>query len=78
MGGISVSIPLAPLYATHHRTMFNISLGHGLLWVVGLVGITLGRRRLTAAWHEQERTEAALRQSNHQLQGLLEETGRLT
>lgn len=76
-GGISVSIPLAPLYASQQRTTFTISLGHGLLWLVGLVGISLGRRRLTTGWQQQERTEAALRQSNHQLQDLVEETGRL-
>jgi len=76
-GGISVSIPLAPLYALQKRTTFTISLGHGLLWLVGLVGIGLGRRRLTAAWHQKERTETALRRSNHQLKDLMEESGRL-
>jgi hypothetical protein len=76
-GGISVSIPLAPLYASQQRTTFTIFLGHGLLWLVGLVGIGLGRRRLTTAWQQQERTEAALRQSNHQLHDLVEESGRL-
>jgi diguanylate cyclase (GGDEF)-like protein len=76
-GGISVSIPLAPLYALQKRTTFTISMGHGLLWLVGLVGIGLGRRRLTTAWQQQERTGAALRRSNHQLKDLMEEAGRL-
>lgn len=76
-GGISVSIPLAPLYALQQRTTFTISLGHALLWLVGLVGIGLGRRRLTTAWQQQERTEAALRRSNHRLKELVEESGRL-
>jgi len=76
-GGISVSIPLAPLYASQQRTTFTISLGHGLLWLVGLAGIGLGRRRLTTAWQTQERTEAALRRSNHQLKDLVAESGRL-
>jgi len=47
------------------------------LWLVGLVGIGLGRRRLTTAWQQQERTEAALRRSNQQLKDLVEESGRL-
>jgi hypothetical protein len=63
-GGISVSTPLAPLYAAQQRTPFNISLGHGLWW---LVGIGLGRRRLTTAWQQQKHAEAALRRSNHRL-----------
>ena len=74
---MSVSIPLAPLYAAQQRTTFTISLGHALLWLVGLVGIGLGRRRLTTAWQQQERTEAALRRSNHRLKELVEESGRL-
>jgi diguanylate cyclase (GGDEF)-like protein len=76
-GGVSVSIPLAPLYAAHRRTTFTISLGHGLLWLVGMVGIVLGRRRLITAWQQQEHAENALRQSNHKLQDLVEESGRL-
>lgn len=77
LGGISVSIPLAHLYASQQRTMFTISLGHGLLWLVGLAGISLSRRRLTTAWQKQERAEADLRQSNQQLHDLANETGRL-
>jgi diguanylate cyclase (GGDEF)-like protein len=76
-GGISIAIPLASLHAAQQRTIFSISLGHGLLWLVGLVGIVLGRRRLTTAWQQQERTEAALRRSNHQLKDLVEESARL-
>jgi diguanylate cyclase (GGDEF)-like protein len=76
-GGVSVSIPLAPLYAAQRRIWFNVSLGHGFLWLVGLVGIGLGRRHMITAWQQQERTEAALRQSNNKLQDLVEDTGRL-
>jgi diguanylate cyclase (GGDEF)-like protein len=76
-GGVSVSIPLSPLYAGQRRTLFNISLGHGLLWLVGLVGISLGRRHLRTAWQRQEQAQEALQQSNCRLQDLVEETSRL-
>jgi diguanylate cyclase (GGDEF)-like protein len=76
-GGMSVSIPLAPLYEGQRRTLFNISLGHGLLWLVGLLGISLGQRHLKTAWQQQEQAENALQQSNYRLQGLVEETNRL-
>jgi len=67
-GGISVSIPLAPLYASQRRTILTISLGHALLWLLGLVGIVLGRRGVMTAWQQQEQAETALQQSNYQLQ----------
>jgi diguanylate cyclase (GGDEF)-like protein len=76
-GGISVSIPLAPLYAAQQRTQFSISLGHGLLWLVGLVGIGLGRRRLISAWQQEERLAADLGRSNQKLQDLVAESERL-
>ncbi|HAY21308.1 MAG TPA: hypothetical protein DCY27_03915 [Desulfobacterales bacterium] len=76
-GGVSVSIPLAPIYAAQRRTNFTIALGHTLLWLVGLIGIDLGRRRLITAWKQQKHAETALRQSNHQLQHLVGETNRL-
>jgi diguanylate cyclase (GGDEF)-like protein len=76
-GGLSVSIPLAPISAAHRRTTFTLFLGHGLLWLVGMLGIGLGRRRLITAWQQQEHAEQALRQGNYQLRDLVEETGRL-
>ncbi len=76
-GGISVSIPLAPLYEAQRRTLFTISLGHVLLWLVGLGGIGLGRRRLISAWQQQEHAEAALQLNNDRLQSVVEESTRL-
>jgi diguanylate cyclase (GGDEF)-like protein len=76
-GGLSVSIPLAPIHAAHSRTALTISLGHGLLWLVGMAGIVLGRRRLITSWTQEEHAEEALRQSNERLQDLVEVTGRL-
>jgi diguanylate cyclase (GGDEF)-like protein len=76
-GGVSISIPLSPLYSVQRRTLFNISWGHGLLWLVGLVGIGLGRRRLITGWQQQKYAEDALRQSNDQLQELVEKSARL-
>jgi two-component system, cell cycle sensor histidine kinase and response regulator CckA len=74
-GGISVSLPLAPLHAVQRRTLVNIFLGHGLLWLVGLGGIGLGRRGLITAWHQQERDNAALRQEQAKTQQYLDLVG---
>ena len=45
-GGISVSAPTAPLWAIHSPVMLWISLGHALLWMTGIVGISLTTGRL--------------------------------
>ncbi len=47
-GGISVSIPLDPFRAAARTYIASLSIGHGLIWLVGAFGIVLGGRRLRA------------------------------
>ena len=56
-GGISVSVPLEPLWAISRMHVLTLVLGHVLLWLMGLVGVVLGTRRLR--WSERERNRAA-------------------
>ncbi len=60
-GGISVSIPMEPLWAIARRDMFTSALGHGLLWLVGLAGIVLGTQQLRRGERERRRAEEQLR-----------------
>lgn len=62
-GGISVSVPLAPLLLTMNRGILVSTTGHTLLWLMGLLGIVLGTRRLTRGELERKQTEEALRES---------------
>jgi signal transduction histidine kinase len=55
-GGISVSVPMAPLLAVSYRQERMLVIGHTLLWLVGLGGITLTRRQLKR--NERERLQA--------------------
>lgn len=41
-GGISVSVPMAPLWGLMTRHMINDALGYGLIWMLGLGGIGFG------------------------------------
>lgn len=70
-GGISVSIPLAPLHQAADRRIHALAYAHGLLWLLGLAGIGGGTRQLArrareadAAYRElhehEERTRAIL------------------
>jgi diguanylate cyclase (GGDEF)-like protein len=45
-GGISISIPMEPLRAIERSRMVELTLAHSILWMIGLVGIGAGTRRL--------------------------------
>lgn len=40
-GGVSISVPLAPYYALESNTITYLILTHGLIFLVGLVGLSL-------------------------------------
>lgn len=53
-GGISVSVPMRPLYAIGRKQMATMAIGHGILWLLGLIGIGAGSSRLRKHVTEQE------------------------
>jgi len=69
-GGLSVSVPLAPLWATNRRHRRAIVLTHLLLWLLGLGGLGLGAGHLSLrlqagrkAARERERLIAELQEA---------------
>lgn len=63
-GASGLNLPLENYYQQIDDTQYNISFSHGLIWVLGLLGITWGghvryQRYLERQRREQERTEAA-------------------
>lgn len=72
-GGISVSVPLAPLQAISREHVVSLSVGHGLLWLLGLGGIGLGAGHLKARHDAEE----MLRENVLQLQAMAERNARL-
>jgi signal transduction histidine kinase len=54
-GGISVAVPMGPLRIIERRDIFRLSLAHGLLWLVGMVGIVLGGRSLVLSQRGRRR-----------------------
>jgi len=59
-GGISVSILMAPLRTIGRTRLIELSLAHGLLWVMGLAGIAAGERHLRQQMVKRERVEKEL------------------
>jgi PAS domain S-box-containing protein len=66
-GGISVSVPMAPLSAIERPLIKKISLAHLLLWIVGMAGIVISKRGLQRQIFARERAEAVLSESENKL-----------
>jgi signal transduction histidine kinase len=66
-GGISVSIPMEPLRAIENRHIRTIAGVHGLLWVVGLGGISWSMRRISQSEKERNQAEEGLRKMTDEL-----------
>jgi PAS domain S-box-containing protein len=71
-GGISVSLPMKALWAMEHSQIFTLLLGHALLWLLGLVGLGLGARRLAEQITERQHAEESLRQNRNRLERINE------
>jgi len=63
-GGISVSVPMAPLRAIERPMAANLTLAHLGLWGVGLAGIGMSKRGLGKEILAREQAEENLRQAN--------------
>jgi hypothetical protein len=73
-GGICVSMPLAPLLASHHRRLVSLFAIHGVIWLAGLVGVGLAGRLLNGQLQYRLQAEAKLRELA-KLQGVIEMSG---
>jgi PAS domain S-box-containing protein len=73
-GGLSVSIPMAPLWEMTRRQIVSAGVGYGFLWVLGLGGIGWANRHRRTRDRERTRAEAALRESEDKFRTLYEST----
>ncbi len=71
-GGISVSIPVEPLWTVARMQVFTLAGGHAMLWLMGLGGIVLGTQRLRRNERERRRAKEALRDSEERYRDLFE------
>ena len=72
-GGMSVSVPTAPLWSAARRHTNNMAVGFAAVWLVGLGGLGLGARDIGRRIRERDRAQAALTKS----ESLLSATGRM-
>jgi len=66
-GGISVLVPLAPMWRMEQKHTNGLAAAHALIWLVGAAGIGLSRRRLRRQELEKARADQELRLSEERL-----------
>ncbi len=72
-GGLSVSIPMEPFLAFERKHIQTFILIYGMLWIVGLGGISLGTKKLIRTDKERRQAEKALQKANDELERRVEE-----
>ncbi|MBD3166296.1 DUF3365 domain-containing protein, partial [bacterium] len=57
-GGISISVPLAPYQSFAEQQIASIAVGHGILWLLGLVWLGAGSVRFSRHFRERDQITA--------------------
>ncbi len=70
-GGISVSVPLAPLNAAADRRISALALGHGGLWLFGVLGIGVAAWQLRRRIDERETIHQTLEEHEDRTRAIL-------
>ncbi|MET0048008.1 MAG: diguanylate cyclase [Sedimenticola sp.] len=64
-GGISVAVPLTPLLDTEYEHRAIQITAHALIWLLGIIGIYIGRNRILSGLEAEERFALALTESEN-------------
>ncbi len=73
-GGISVSIPMAPLHAIADSHILAGCFGHGGMWLIGLAGLALGARHVRHRIRQRDQAEKAMKTSERKFRTLYDST----
>ncbi|MHB8910843.1 MAG: response regulator [Syntrophales bacterium] len=74
-GGISISMPWEPFRKTLQAQLRTTVLAHGGIWMIGMLGLYLGRSRFQRYLYLRKRAEQALRESEEHLSATLRSIG---
>jgi diguanylate cyclase (GGDEF)-like protein/PAS domain S-box-containing protein len=70
-GGVSVSIPLAPIDALQEQRMFTLKGGHLFIWLLGLAGILSGKRQIALQINQREQVYNSLQESEERTRSIV-------
>ncbi len=71
VGGISVSLPVEPLLSTIRQRTLTMLWGHGVFWLIGLIGIRLGGGQLQRRIDERQAADRARSDSEVRIGAIL-------
>jgi PAS domain-containing protein len=75
--GISVAIPISYYWEEMGNHIVSVYMGYGAIWVMGLFGIALGTRKLSAYIGHIRKTEETLRDGEEKYRTMMESIGDL-
>ncbi len=73
MGGLSIRLPMSIYHTSENHQLAALTIGHTLFWLLGLVGIRIGTRKINRS---RERLQLLLQHTEELNQVLAEETDR--
>jgi len=73
-GGISVSVPWEPYRRVFFGQVTSTVVGYGMVWSLGLMGLTWLRKQLVRYIGDRQRAETALRQSEEKFAKIFQST----
>jgi PAS domain S-box-containing protein len=72
-GGLSVAVPMAPLWASSHKQTLNTAIAHSLLWSLGLLILFVGTRNIQAHVTTHGKYEDKIKEYQENLETLVEQ-----
>ncbi|MEA1980133.1 MAG: PAS domain S-box protein, partial [candidate division Zixibacteria bacterium] len=73
-GGISVSVPMAPIYAESNNTIVKVMWGHLILWFLGILGFVLGATKVRKEFSKRLIVKEELQNSKDRFDQLAEQS----
>ncbi len=77
-GGISVSVPMKPYLAIAWSNSLHLILGHGFLWLIGILGIVYGGKQIENQLSRRRQAEAKVSESERRMREMLENVQLIT
>ncbi|NLE43546.1 MAG: DUF3365 domain-containing protein [Chloroflexi bacterium] len=74
-GGVSTAVSMDPLYAIERRVRAQLTLGHGLIWTIGVAGIWAAVGRLWRQMEQITESEEEARRERDRAQSYLDVAG---
>ena len=66
-GGVGVAVDMIPYLQNRDQAVWTYSIFHGGIWIIGIVGISLGVREAKRRIHDRQKSDEIIRKAQKQL-----------